>query len=408
MYQEEYTLSISYLNKAFKFATKSNTIYDLFNLNIRVAELYQNTDKNEIALNYLNNANKIKEKNNLLIQESFILDLRYAEAYQGEKKFKEACNYYQKTVYEIDTIQLINNTKSALEYQTKYETLEKEKQILQLSSAAKIQHLKLAQQHKQKTQLLWFALCAILVIVTLGILAYWLRNSIQKLNVLNAQIRANTKALTQQAGIISKYQSQMNPHFVFNALNSIQGLLRNNEVPLATTQISHFSGLMRKTLNNSEHDYLTLDKELAYLSEYVQFEQNNATFTLNFNANVDTAIDAENTLLPPMLLQPFIENCIKHAGFDALNNASITLHITLINHELMQITITDNGKGLSTTSNNSTTKPQSKAIRIAQERLQLCFATHNIMPPLHYLTIANSTIHTGVCVTLQMPYLQKF
>lgn len=405
MFTNNTRLAWKYLTECKNYIDANTPSIELFSYNLRCAQLCQLEGKYSLALGYLTTADAIRLKNKMDIQDYYELNLQYAEVYEKLNDHKNAMLYYKLMWNQTDSIYALKNNDAALEYETKYATVAKENEILKLSNIAKINQLKLAQETKRKTQLAWFALMAVAVISALCALAYWLRNTIQKLNVLNKQIINNTHTLTQQASAISRYQSQMNPHFIFNAINSIQGLLLNNETQLANTQLDAFSVLMRNTLNNSEHEYITLANELKFLNEYVIFEQRNATFKFLFSINIDPTIDTENVLILPMLLQPFIENSIKHGGFNAIANAHIQLTITVRSNSILHLSILDNGKGI--TQNKTSTNQQSRAINIAKERLRLCCLTNNVACD-NCFELVNNTPNTGVTVNIQMPYLENF
>ncbi|MEQ1733533.1 MAG: histidine kinase [Bacteroidia bacterium] len=405
MFANNTTMAWKYLTECKQYIDANTPTTELLSYNLRCAQLCQIEEKYSLALRYLTTADAIRIKNKMDVQDYYGLNLQYAEVYEKLNDHKNAMRYYKLMWNQTDSMYALKNNDAAIEYETKYATVAKENEILKLANIAKINQLKLAQETKRKTQLAWFALIAVVVISALCTLAYWLRNTIQKLNVLNTQIVNNTHTLTQQASAISRYQSQMNPHFIFNAINSIQGLLLNNETQLANTQLDAFSVLMRNTLNNSEHEYIPLTNELKFLNDYVLFEQHNSTFKFLFTIHIDPTIDADNVLIPPMLLQPFIENSIKHGGFNTIANAHIQLTVTLLNNHILHLSVIDNGRGI--VPNNTTINKQSRAINIAKERLRLCCLTNNVACN-NCFELVNNTANTGVTVNIQLPYLENF
>jgi hypothetical protein len=373
---------------------------ELFYFYVELADLNEESNKLNIALNYLNKANLLKKALNAT--DVRLLTLKYALLYKRLQRYKIATEYYTMYTQQTDSIFNTNTINTSIGYQTKYETLEKENKILQLSKTSALQQLSLQQQQARNTLLIWFALFAIVVITALVALAYWLRKYIRTLNVLNAHITNNTVLLTQQASTISRYQSQMNPHFIFNAINSIQGLLLNNENKLVYSQLDALSVLMRQTLNNSNVEYITLAQEINYLNNYVQFEQANAKFEFKFDIAIPTTINADDVLLPPMLLQPFIENCIKHGSFDTVINPCIQLHVQLQSATIISITITDNGKGLV---KNKNVQHASRALTIVEQRLNLCFKSNAIICTN---CLTTHSTNNGYSVTIKLPYLENY
>ncbi|MEO0734572.1 MAG: histidine kinase, partial [Bacteroidota bacterium] len=105
---------------------------------------------------------------------------------------------------------------------------------------------------------------------------------------------------------------QMNPHFLFNALNGIRGLVDGQHDAEAREQISRFATLMRGILNNSRRESITLADELKVLDDYLRMEQFCQPFSFTFTLHPPPGLDPEEISLPPMLLQPFVENSVLH------------------------------------------------------------------------------------------------
>lgn len=149
----------------------------------------------------------------------------------------------------------------------------------------------------------WFiALCCVLILGTLY-MYYRARISHYKQQVSHASQLSKTE--------MKALHAQMNPHFIFNSLNSIHEMVLNQENDEASDYLIKFSHLIRTTLDQSTHDYISLHNTLEYLNGYIEMEQiRNTDFHCTFK--VDPGLDPEETVLPPMLIQPFIENAIWH------------------------------------------------------------------------------------------------
>src|SRR4030095_7006393 len=107
-------------------------------------------------------------------------------------------------------------------------------------------------------------------------------------------------------------QAQMNPHFIFNSLNSIQHLISIREKEEAISYLSKFSKLIRKTLESSRENAVPISNELESLVLYIQLEQLRFNHKFDYHISVDERIDKENTEIPPLLIQPYVENAILH------------------------------------------------------------------------------------------------
>jgi len=177
-------------------------------------------------------------------------------------------------------------------------------------------------------------------------------------------------------------RAQMNPHFIFNAINSIQNYMLGNDVDSALSYLSDFAKLIRITLDNVSKKFVTLEEELNYLKYYLSLEH--MRFDKKFEAfiNVPNEFDYNKILIPPMIIQPFIENSIKHGFANKLDKGLIKIDFFITgqdpNSELHCI-IEDNGIGRVRSKElnlNQSTKQKSRGTKITSERLALLNQTH--------------------------------
>lgn len=137
---------------------------------------------------------------------------------------------------------------------------------------------------------------------------------------------------------------QMNPHFIFNALNGIRGLVDGKNDAEARAQISRFATLMRGILNNSRQDQITLAEEIRVLDDYLKMEQFCQSFPFTYAISVPDDLDPEEVSLPPMLLQPFVENAVLHGLSGKENAGHIDIQFSLRGRR-MRCLVSDNGIG---------------------------------------------------------------
>ena len=186
-------------------------------------------------------------------------------------------------------------------------------------------------------------------------------------------------------------QSQMNPHFTFNAMNSIQNFIIDSNVDDALMYMAEFSKLIRQTLDHSTKQYITLNQEIDYLKTYCSLE--NMRYANNIDISFDyKKVDKSKERIPPMLIQPLIENAFIHA-FKELDK-KYTLSISFSKKEnFIYCRVTDNGKGfISNSSGNN-----SKAIKIIEERLRLINGEEG-----DFIIESNST---GTTSTIKIPII---
>lgn len=189
----------------------------------------------------------------------------------------------------------------------------------------------------------WFLL---LCLLATGIFIYWLMRrrirQVQKREREKLQLAQLESDLKQSQ--LSGIKAQMNPHFMFNALNSIQEFILLNDKKQANMYMGKFADLMRMTLDMSNKKEVTLEEEIKTLQLYLELEALRFEDNFHYNLIVDENIDKENIHLPAMLIQPNVENAIKHGLLHKNGERKLELHFFLENHILSCI-VTDNGIG---------------------------------------------------------------
>ncbi len=214
----------------------------------------------------------------------------------------------------------------------------------------------------------WFqlaVLAAILLIVGGYAMSY-----IRRVKQKNKEER---ERLQMQNHLLSLEQKalrlQMNPHFIFNVLNGIKAMGTSNPQRMNST-INTFATLLRETLYNSRKDYITLDQEIQTLKHYVEIEQLMANKPFTYEISIDSDLDPEEILIPPMLIQPFVENAVRHGILKGSRDGELKIkfHTT---DEFLHCTVQDNGLGIFQSQKTKTkTDHQSMALTVTRERLE--------------------------------------
>lgn len=144
--------------------------------------------------------------------------------------------------------------------------------------------------------------------------------------------------------MLTSIKAQMNPHFYFNALNSIQAFIYKNDTQNAIDYLGKFSKLTRNILNQTSQEKISLDEEMKMLEWYLDLEKMRFNHSFNFEIKAAPDIDVRNTKIPPMLIQPYAENAVKH-GFNGKNrNGWIQIHFSQ-EEDVLCVEIEDNGIG---------------------------------------------------------------
>ncbi len=261
--------------------------------------------------------------------------------------FKEALTAFEALKLLQDSLLNIEKVRSLMELDTRYEMKQREQEIASLGQKNEIQQLLLSRQ-----QLLWISSVSILLLIIFLVVLWFSRKS---------TLSKERQLLLEQ----NLLRSQMNPHFIFNTLASIQGFITRNDRKEAATFLAKFGELTRDILDASRKEFISLAKELEMMENYVALEQ--ARFSKSLILQVDhSELDTSSILISPMIVQPFIENAIKH-GFKGREEGLIKIHLQE-NDGTLHVTITDDGRGIE---GNLNDKEKSLATKIVKERLQL-------------------------------------
>lgn len=160
------------------------------------------------------------------------------------------------------------------------------------------------------------------------------------------QKRLITELETQMLQLKQKtLQLQMNPHVIFNTLNSIQQYILNNDVDNAVTYLSSFSKLMRRILNNSNERYIPLSDEIEAVGLYLQLESMRLGNRFKYRIEIDPEIDVENTEIAPLIIQPFVENAIIHGLIPKKEDCFLNIVFSKISENKLLCIVEDNGVG---------------------------------------------------------------
>ncbi len=349
-------------------------------------------------------ANSIQQKNmeeaREYMRKIYAFEQKYASYLNATDQllFLEAmANYYYETKdlrrYKSTTdsvLVLKDQIQRDAELQAKEEVLamyqleENQKSIIKLSRRVKVKENQL-----ETTQFLLIIAVLIVVVVVAGAFGFYYKQKNQKLQQEYKQLALEQKLL----------RTQMEPHFIFNTLSTLQGLIRFDSAKKAIDYLNHFSRLLRSTLELSRQEVVSLEDELKTLESYLKLQQ--ARFKEKFTYTITTSqeIEREAVFIPPMFLQPFIENSIIH-GFKGVENEwQLQISITELRQQnQLKIEIIDNGIG-SDASKEKKNKSLSGAI--TKQRLEILSKKYHI--PTDYQV--SSVEGQGTKVQLILPIL---
>jgi ligand-binding sensor domain-containing protein len=216
-------------------------------------------------------------------------------------------------------------------------------------------------------QTLWFFL---ILLVLSGLALYKLAVMVTKRqkNKEQEQLLLKNKILMLEQRAL---QAMMNPHFVFNVMNSIQHYINTKDTTSANKVLTGFARLIRKNLEICTKSYVTLEEELEYLELYLSLEKKRFGEKFKYRIGVDAEIDKEETTIPSMILQPYIENAIWHGIMPKDEGGKIDINIHLKDSEHLLIQIIDNGIGIENSLREKKEQHVSKGMDLTKERINL-------------------------------------
>ena len=264
------------------------------------------------------------------------------------ERWEEAISSLQAGEAYSDSILNMANALNIQTLEIEYNTQRREERIKLLSAENQI--------NKQQLRFVIILAVLLLLAIALGIYVQFIRRK---------QARYERDELKQQL-----MKSQMNPHFLFNALGSIQGFMYKNETKKAAGYLGNFASLTRSILENSAEEFIPLVKEISTLQNYIELEKMRMGNRFEYSIEMDDEVDAEFIEVPPMLLQPFVENAIKHGLRDIEAGGLLKLIFRDV-ETYIEVQIIDNGKGIESTRSNKSASHKSMATAIFSQRMQM-------------------------------------
>lgn len=348
---------------------------------LSMAKLYFRKQDVSKATQYAEKALAISKKANDMQNVSVSSALLYKISL-ADKNYKRALEMYQLEQKVGDSTRM-EASKNALA-----------QQLLKYNFEKKELKLKLDSEKKTAVKNNWLiALSGAILVLLLGVYFYY-RNNKQKQAIAGLE-----KNQIKQKLLIT----QMNPHFIFNSIDNIQGLIHDKKDKDAVNYLTKFSKLTRQILENSNENYISLSEEIEMTENYLAIQQLLYTNKFKFKIEVDSEINAENIMLPPMLTQPFIENAIKHGLSNKDENGMISIRFYQKEEKLF-FEVSDNGKGFDASKKTSSHK--SLAMTITKERLVNYTKNQDFTVQTDNITDKDENV-VGAKVVFEIPYIYE-
>lgn len=307
--------------------------------NYKIANAYVQQAKYVDAIPFLEKSiSEANKKSDLIIEKDATRKL--SEVYKTVGDYTKALETYQSYVDLVDKVYLKKEQQIANVSKVRRDLVKQQQRVIGLEDERKLSDSKLllaskdnelqSERNKQQSIIIYSLLTGLILLLLLAFYMY--RNMKQQ--------RVNNNLLA-----LKSLRSQMNPHFIFNALNSVNSFIASNDERTANRYLTDFSKLMRSVLENSEEDFIPLSKEIELLELYTKLEHFRFQDKFDYNITVDATINVDEFLIPPMLLQPYIENAVWHGLRYKDEKGLLQICLKAQTNNELQIVIEDNGIG---------------------------------------------------------------
>ncbi|MGB5698972.1 histidine kinase, partial [Muriicola sp.] len=367
-------------------------------INYKIANAYIAQDKYVEAIPYLEQSIATAD-----LEEDFIVQKdatrKLSEVYRKQGDFNKALETYQKYVAVVDTLYIRKEQEISRAARLNREVAATQNRITGLEQERELSQSKydlaLAEQRltaESNNRQLWIIYSLLFGMLFMSLAAFFFYRSTQKQKLANNLLALKT------------LRSQMNPHFIFNALNSVNNYISKNDERSANRFLSDFSKLMRTVLENSEEDFIALNKEIELLELYLKLEHSRFPDKFTYSFEVEDSVDTEAYKIPPMLLQPYIENAIWHGLRYRESQGILNIRVSEKNSKTLEVRIEDNGIGRKKSATLKTQhqkKQRSTAMNNIKKRIAILndMYKHNISVSVRDLDV-NGT-GTQVILTIQ-------
>lgn len=368
------------------------------------------------AMYYAKEAVSISKKMHALLQEQMAIGT-ISKIYAAKKDFTKAYYYNQlyKSLGDSLAPEEYKRKLSLIQVKDQLEMQKKEAQLLSTKNQISQQQIKLQESTlKRRSLLLYIFVAALLSTFLLLLLVYRnikLKRRKVQLQQLMEQVNAQQKLTVlenEKTNLeMQALRAQMNPHFIFNCLSSINRYILINKTEEASDYLTKFSRLIRMALINSEKSMITLESELEALRLYLDLERLRFKNAFNYSITFINNIDTNTVYIPPMLIQPFAENAIWHGLMHKKGTGCLEIQLCAANKTLT-CTIIDNGIGrnmAASFNSRSAEKNKSMGVEITTGRLALLNKSKNEAAVFNIEDLTDDEGNgCGTKVILSMPY----
>lgn len=379
--------ALRFINESREFFQKYDDTINIIKLTIYESIAYMRLEKYKDAIEVLNAQHHLVRNKKPYRELEAALLWQYYRVYKAMGKTDVALEYLEESRELEDLSRNMHIQHGVSQAKERYETNKKQQENEQLRKDNELKDLQITQRN-------YFMYGSVLLLLLISIIAF---TTVRYNRLKNEKI-----AVEMEQRLL---QTQMNPHFIFNVLHAIHTFMLKKDTDESSRLLTSFARLVRSILQHSSTDSISLEQELNWLKDYMGLQQLRFNYAFNYSIEIDEALSPDNVLLPPMLIQPFIENAIEH-GFSGLDKAGELKISYLKSGNEVEIQIVDNGKGFSNDELIGKAKNghESIAIQITEKRISLL----NKKRKGSFIFRIASTPNEGTTVLFTIPYNSRF
>ena len=396
--QEKYNEASTNFNKALVYYESTSNKEEIAAVYHNVGTVFKSQKRYQNALNYLNRSIEIREQFGAKTQ-IYQTYRVIADVYKELNNSTLALEYIEKYLDYVDSNTTVQAATKIAELSESYRSEERERLINEQADSIRQQRqeremttARLEYSQLRNNFQMYIIIAFIIIIVMAGLILFYRWNQ--------TQIKQRQREAEMSQTLL---RTQMNPHFVFNAMSVIQSYIYENDTENSSKFLVNFSRLMRLILENSPKEKIPMETEIEILSKYLAMQKLRFQERFEYEIEADESLLAEGAQIPPMITQPFIENSIEHGQLHTIDGGFIKVSFTKVD-KMLHIIIIDNGIGRKASkAKKKSSAHKSMAMEITAERVENLnkkFRTDGYLQIEDY----NKEEETGTKVLISLPY----
>jgi len=397
--QKKYSKASANFNQALVYYESTSNKEKIAGVYHNVGTVFKEQKKYANALNYLNRSIEIREqygaKNQIYHTYRVIADL-----YKDINDVNKSLEYMELYLNYLDSNTILQAATKIAELSESYRSEQRERLITSQADSIERQsrETEMSATRLENSQLrnnfqMYIIVAFIIIIVMAGLIIFYRWNQ--------TKIKQQQKEAEMSQTLL---RTQMNPHFVFNAMSVIQSYIFDNDTENSSKFLVNFSRLMRLILENSPKEHIPIRTEIEILEKYLAMQKLRFQERFEFSIDADFDLYDESANIPPMITQPFIENAIEHGQLHTIDGGFIAVTFSK-KENMLHISIEDNGVGRKASgSNKKSSAHKSMAMEITAARIENLNKKYKTDGEL-LVEDYNIELETGTKVLISLPYI---